>query len=88
MLVDIEDFNKVIKQIRANIDDKATQEELKSIVNDQALINESLCTENILARWAWRTGTSSFLLSMVPHYGFVSKQVNSTAEDLFLGICR
>jgi hypothetical protein len=25
-------------------------------VNDQAIINESLCTENIVGRWTWKSG--------------------------------
>lgn len=56
-MLDAEDLSKFAKQFRVALDEKATQEELRSIVSDQALINESLCTENILARWAWRTGT-------------------------------
>lgn len=32
------------------------QKELKAALNDQAAINESLCTENIVGRWAWKSG--------------------------------
>lgn len=53
---DIEELNKIIKNMQADIEERATQEELRNIVADQALINESLCTENILGRWAWRSG--------------------------------
>lgn len=61
LCLDIEDLGKFIKQQRAAIDGKADLEELRNIVSDQALINESLCTENILARWAWRTSKMMLL---------------------------
>jgi len=55
-LLDIDEVNKALIDIHKELDIKANQEELAQIVNDQALINESLCTENILGRWAWKSG--------------------------------
>ena len=49
-------MNKALVEIHKELDIKSNQEELGNIVNDQALINESLCTENIVGRWAWKSG--------------------------------
>ena len=54
--IDIEDVNKALIDIHKELDVKAQQDELNNIVNDQAMINESLCTENIVGRWAWKSG--------------------------------
>ena len=32
------------------------KEEFKTIFTDQAIINESLCNENIIGSWLWRSG--------------------------------
>jgi len=52
----IDDVNKALVEIHKELDLKSNQEEIHSVVNDQALINESLCTENIVGRWAWKSG--------------------------------
>ncbi len=54
--LDIDEVNKALIDIHKELDVKTNQEELTHFVNDQALINESLCTENILGRWAWKSG--------------------------------
>lgn len=51
-----EEFNRVVKRLQEEINLKASQEELKDIASEQALVIESLCTENIIGRWAWRSG--------------------------------
>lgn len=43
-------------EVHKELDLKSNQEDVQNIVNDQALINESLCTENIVGRWAWKSG--------------------------------
>jgi len=52
----IDDVNKALVEIHKELDLKSNQEDLGTIVNDQALINESLCTENIVGRWVWKSG--------------------------------
>ena len=47
---DIEDINKALQDINKEVELKANHEDLNNIVNDQAIINESLCTENIVGR--------------------------------------
>jgi hypothetical protein len=34
-----------------------SEQELKSILKDQASVNETLCSENIVGRWLWRSGS-------------------------------
>ena len=54
--IDIDDVNKALMEIHKELDIKSNHEELANVINDQALINESLCTENIVGRWAWKSG--------------------------------
>ena len=42
------------------------KEHFEEFVNDQACINESLCTENILARFTWKSGLINNNLNLVP----------------------
>jgi hypothetical protein len=51
-----EDVNKALSEIHRDLIKKSTKEELSNLATDQAIINETLCTENILGRWAWRSG--------------------------------
>lgn len=48
-------MNKALNEIYKELDSKSQQEDLNSIVGDQAIINESLCTENIVGRWTWKS---------------------------------
>jgi DNA-binding IscR family transcriptional regulator len=52
----IDDVNKALVEIHKELDGKSNGEDMTTMVNDQALINESLCTENIVGRWAWKSG--------------------------------
>ena len=55
-LLGVEDINKSLQEIIEDLQKRVYKEEIKSIVTDQAIINESLCNENILGRWLWRSG--------------------------------
>ena len=66
-------------EIHKELDSKSMREELANIVNDQALINESLCTENIVGRWAWKSGDVKSG-SLVPW----EIQLTNTLPDNFL----
>lgn len=48
-------MNKALTEIYKDLDSKSTQEDMNNLVNDQAIINESLCTENIVGRWTWKS---------------------------------
>lgn len=43
-------------EIHKELDQKTNVEDLKNVLNDQAAINETLFTENIVGRWAWKSG--------------------------------
>jgi len=75
----IDDVNKALLEIHKELDSKIIRDELATIVNDQALINESLCTENIVGRWAWKSGEVKSG-SMVPW----EIQLTNTLPDNFL----
>ena len=79
-------------EIHKELDIKSNHEELTNIVNDQALINESLCTENILGRWAWKSGTQLSFQSFLYLKGELKAggtvpweiQLSNTLPDNFL----
>lgn len=52
----IDEVNKSLVDVQKILDKKVAKEELATIVKDQAIINESLCTENIIGRWSWKSG--------------------------------
>lgn len=54
-IIDIDDMNKALTEIYKDLDSKSTQDDMNNLVNDQAIINESLCTENIVGRWTWKS---------------------------------
>ena len=39
------------------MDEKVSDQDLQNILKDQASINETLCSENIVGRWLWRSGS-------------------------------
>jgi hypothetical protein len=53
---DIEEVNKALKEIHEQLDSRVSDEELKTVIQDQATINETLCSENIIGRWLWNSG--------------------------------
>ncbi len=52
-------MNKALVEIHKELDQKTNADEFRNVLNDQALINETLCTETIVGRWAWKTGKQS-----------------------------
>jgi hypothetical protein len=50
---------RAFQDIQREITRKANIEEIRQIQSDQAVVNESLCTENIVARWTYKQGTYS-----------------------------
>lgn len=79
MILDIDDVNLALMGIHKELDTKANTEDLVSHTKEQSLINESLCTENIAARWAWKSGDLKSG-SMVPW----EIQLSNTLPDNFL----
>lgn len=52
----IEDINKVFQELHQELLDKVTGGEFKAWKQKQVVLNESLCQENIVGRWGWRSG--------------------------------
>lgn len=52
----VEDINKILAEIHSELESKAHKDMITQSINDQAIINESLCTENIVGRWTWKSG--------------------------------
>lgn len=75
----IDDVNRALVDIHKELDAKPNSEELVSFTKEQQVINESLCTENIAARWAWKSGELRSG-SMVPW----EIQLSNTLPDNFL----
>ena len=79
MTLDIDDVNHALTDIHKELDVKANLEGLERLNKEQSSINESLCTENIVARWAWKSGELKSG-SMVPW----EIQLSNTLPDNFL----
>jgi hypothetical protein len=47
---DIDDVNRALSDVNKELEVKANHDDLNNVVTDQAIINESLCTENIVSR--------------------------------------
>lgn len=56
-------MNFALDDIHKELDQKASEEELLKVVSNQAALNESLCSENIIGRWAWKSGNYTRPLS-------------------------
>jgi hypothetical protein len=54
--IDIDDINNALREINEALADKVTEVDLQNILKDQATINETLCSENIVGRWMWQSG--------------------------------
>lgn len=77
--IDIDDVNRALVDIHKELDTKPNNEELVAFNKEQSQINETLCTENIAARWAWKSGELKSG-SMVPW----EIQLSNTLPDNFL----
>ena len=42
--------------MHSETDRKASHDDFKSHVNEQSLLNEALCAENMVGRWIWKSG--------------------------------
>jgi hypothetical protein len=51
-----EELEKMFQSIQKDLMDKVSAAEIKMSLDEQALINEALCSENCLGRWVWKSG--------------------------------
>jgi len=54
--LDTDNFNKVIKSIQKDINTKVNNNDFSNAMDNQAIINDTLCNENNLGRWLWKSG--------------------------------
>jgi hypothetical protein len=54
--VEIEDINKALLEIHNELDKKSSNEDFTNAMDNQAIINDTLCNENCLGRWFWKSG--------------------------------
>ena len=52
----IENFNKMISEINKKINEKVNTKDFTSALDNQAIINDTLCSENCIGRWLWKSG--------------------------------
>jgi hypothetical protein len=56
MKANIDDINKALLDIHKSLEGTAKSEDMTKTLNEQALINEALCSENCVGRWIWKSG--------------------------------
>jgi len=76
--LDVDNFNKVIKSIQKDMNTKVNSNDFSNAMDNQAIINDTLCNENNLGRWLWKSGKVKNNLS-VPW----EIQVINTSPDNF-----
>ena len=53
---EVDDVNNALNEIHNELDTKNTIDSFSTAMDNQAIINDALCTENCLARWLWKSG--------------------------------
>lgn len=51
-----ESTHKILQQILEEMDKKAPSSEIRQFMEDQKEINQTLCAENCVGRWIWKSG--------------------------------
>ena len=54
--VEIEDINKALLEIHTELEKKNSTEDFTNAMDNQAIINDTLCNENCIGRWLWKSG--------------------------------
>lgn len=57
IFIGIKDVNASIMEIHQELDAKSENNELEKMKSDQMIVNKSLCIENIVGRWIWKSGS-------------------------------
>ena len=77
--IDNDNFNKIIKNIQKEISTKVNTTDFSNAMDNQAIINDTLCNENNIGRWLWKSGKVKNNLS-VPW----EVQIINTSPDNFI----
>jgi len=51
-----EELERIFQTIQKDINEKVSTKDIKTTLDEQALINEALCSENCIGRWVWKSG--------------------------------
>ena len=76
---DNDNFNKIINNIQKEITTKVNSTDFSNAMDNQAIINDTLCNENNIGRWLWKSGKVKNNLS-VPW----EVQIINTSPDNFI----
>ena len=52
----VEDINRTLGLVQQEVEKGISSDVLKKALDDQALINEAICSENCVGRWIWKSG--------------------------------
>ena len=77
--LDNESFNDIINTLKKEIQSKTPLIDFSSAMDNQAIINDTLCNENNIGRWLWKSGKIKNNLS-IPW----EVQIINTSNDNFL----
>ena len=77
--LDIENFNDEIKILKKEVGGKTPLADFSSAMDNQAIINDTLCNENNIGRWLWKSGKIKNNLA-IPW----EVQIINTSNDNFL----
>ena len=77
--LDVESFNDIINTLKKEIQTKTPLIDFSSAMDNQAIINDTLCNENNIGRWLWKSGKIKNNLS-IPW----EVQIINTSNDNFL----
>ena len=77
--LDTDNFNDILNNIKKELGTKTPLADFSSAMDNQAIINDTLCNENNVGRWLWKSGKVKNNLS-VPW----EVQIINTSNDNFL----
>ena len=49
-------FNKLLSEINKKLNEKVNTSDFTSALDNQSIINDTLCNENCIGRWMWKSG--------------------------------
>ena len=77
--IDSDNLSKIVKNLQKEIGTKVNTNDFSSAMDNQAIINDTLCNENNIGRWLWKSGKVKNNLS-VPW----EVQIINTSPDNFI----
>ena len=75
--INIEQVSKLFNDINSKLNEKVNNNDFTTAIDNQAIINDTLCNENCIGRWVWRSGKIKSSYS-VP---WESQSVNTSPDN-------